>query len=205
MPVTIDYFFTSISPWTYLGHDAVIAAAARHDAVLKPRPMVLATVFETSGAVPLAKRTPARQRYRLIELQRAMARRSLPLNLHPKFFPADPALADHCSIAVERAGGDPFAFMRRVFSGVWARDENIADEDAIHAMLAETGNDAAAILKDAGSGAVRKIREKNTEDAIAAGAVGAPCYVLSGEPFWGQDRIDDLDEALASGRTPYTA
>lgn len=205
MPATIDYFFTSISPWTYLGHDPVMEVAARHGAELRPRPMNLGAVFEASGAVPLAKRTPARQRYRLIELQRTTARRKLPLNLHPKFFPADPALADLCVIALAEAGGDTLAFMRRVMSGVWARDENIADEAALAAMLEETGHASRTVLASARTDAIAAIRRGNTEAAIEAGAVGAPCYVLDGEPFWGQDRIDDLDEALASGRAPFRA
>jgi 2-hydroxychromene-2-carboxylate isomerase len=204
MPAVIDYFFTSISPWAYLGHDAVLKVAARHGAELRPRPFNIAEVFATSGAVPLAQRPVPRQRYRLVELQRFSAMRNVKLNLHPRYFPADPTLADHCVAALVISGGRPLDFVGRAMSGLWTRDENLADPETIRSMLAETGHDADAVLRLAGSPEVAELRARNTADAIASGAVGAPCYVLNGEPFWGQDRIGLLDDALASGRPPYS-
>ena len=70
MSVVIDYFLTSISPWTYLGHQPIQEVAARHGAVLRVRPVNLGDMFKISGQVSLADRTPVRQRYRMLELQR---------------------------------------------------------------------------------------------------------------------------------------
>ncbi len=203
MPATIDYFFTSISPWTYLGHDAARALAAKHGAALAVRPVNLGGMFKVSGQVPLAERPAVRQRYRLIELQRFAHFRGKPLNVRPAHFPTDPTLADLTICAIVADGGDPLDYMGSVFSAVWAEEKNIADEATLAALLTEAGFDAAAILDKANTPAVAAVRAKNTEDAIAVDASGVPCFVLGGEPFWGQDRLDILDHALTTGRPPF--
>ncbi len=203
MPATIDYFFTSISPWTYLGHDAARALAARHGATLVVRPVNLGGMMKVSGQVPLAERPAVRQRYRFVELQRFAHLRGKPMNFRPAFFPTDPTLADHTVCAIVAAGGDPLDYMGSVFSAVWADEKNIADEATLAALLSSAGFDAAAILDKANTPAVAAIRAKNTEDAIAVDASGVPCFVLGGEPFWGQDRLDILDHALTTGRPPF--
>ena len=202
---SFDYFFTSASPFAYLGHSALMDMARKHDAQVAFRPVRLADVFEVSGALALAKRPPVRQSYRFLELQRLAEMRGLPINIQPKFFPVDPALADLSIIAIIESGEDPSAFMTGVFEAVWSREEDIADEANIRAFLTESGFDADRMLEFARSDRAAAIRAKNTSDAIAAGVVGAPAYVLNGEPFWGQDRIEYLDQALKSGREPYQA
>jgi len=205
MAERIDYFFTVTSPWAYLGHDAFLTLADRHRAQIAYRPIPIGPVFAASGAVPLAQRPAIRQRYRLIELQRWRARRGLPLNLKPAFHPADASLADCAAIAIAQRGGDPGAYLSRAFRAVWAEERNIADEGVVGDLLEASGEAADAIVAAAGSEAVREIYRANGEAATATGGVGSPVYVRRGEPFWGQDRLDFLDEALASGRAPFTA
>ena len=199
----IDYYFTSSSPWVYLGHAAIRAVAQRHGARLNPRPVQLGGVWEISGAVPLAQRTPTRQRYRFLELQRFAELRSLPIVYRPKAAPLDPTLADLTVAAILVDGGDPLDFMASLFSAFWAEDRNIADEAVVAALLEQHGLDPAAVMARAGSDAAAALRRENTQAAIAADAIGVPAYVLDGEVFWGQDRIDLLDRALSSGRAPY--
>ncbi|CAG1015868.1 MAG: 2-hydroxychromene-2-carboxylate isomerase [Rhizobiaceae bacterium] len=203
MPATIDYFFTSISPWTYLGHDPARALAAKHGATLAVRPVNLGGMFKVSGQVPLAERPAVRQRYRLIELQRFAHYRGKLLNLRPAFFPTDPTLADHTICAIVASGGDPLEYMGSVFAAVWAEEKNVADEATLAQLLSSAGFDAAAVLDRAKTVEIAAMRMKNTEDAIAVDASGVPSFVLDGEPFWGQDRLDLLDYALATGRPPF--
>ncbi|BAJ82441.1 putative oxidoreductase [Acidiphilium multivorum AIU301] len=139
MAATITYVFTSHSPWTYLGHAAFLDIARRHGAAVEYRPVPLGAIFAETGGQPLAKRHPVRQRYRLVELQRWRARRGLPLNLHPQFFPVDPVLADRLAIAIAEAGGDPDPFLRRVFAAVWAEERNLADPATIADLAAASG------------------------------------------------------------------
>jgi 2-hydroxychromene-2-carboxylate isomerase len=205
MAETIDYYFTSASPFTYLGHQAVRAVAGRHQVQLNPKPVNLMRLWEVSGAVPLPKRPPVRQRYRLLELQRVAGFRGLPINVRPKYWPVDPALADHAVIALAASGRDALGFMGRILAAVWANDENIADEATIASCLEAEGIEPGPVLQAARSGEVAAVRARNSEEAVAADAVGVPCYVRAGEPFWGQDRIEYLDQALATRRPPFRA
>lgn len=200
---TIDYYMTCVSPWTYLGHRPIQQVAERHGATLVVKPVNLGEMFKVSGQVALAERPAVRQRYRFIELQRFAEMRGRRLNPKPRFFPVNPTLADHTIIAILRSGGDPFAYMDSVFSAVWADDKDIADEATVAGLLTAAGFDADAILARANDAETAAIRARNTQDALEVDATGVPSYVLAGEPFWGQDRIDLLDRALSSGRAPF--
>jgi 2-hydroxychromene-2-carboxylate isomerase len=205
MPVRIDYFFSLVSPYAYLGHAAFIEVATRHGATVAPRPVKMLEVFRAAGGVPLGQRPVARQRYRYIELQRARAERDLPLNLQPKFFPVDGSLADRCACVLIAQGHDVSQFMLSAFRTLWVEEGDLADVATLSALLARHGFDATATLADANRDKAQSLYEENTQAAIACDLPGLPGYVLQGEPFWGQDRIDTLDAALRSGRDPYRA
>ncbi|MCY0149782.1 2-hydroxychromene-2-carboxylate isomerase [Hoeflea sp. G2-23] len=199
----IDYYFYCASPFTYLGHNKICDLAERHKVLLNYKPVNLKALWDISGAVPPGQRPPVRQRLRLIELQRLAAWRELPIKTTPKYFPVDPALADKVVIALSQDGHDPRYFMAKVLAGVWANDDDIADEAVLASYLSQVGLDPGPPLADAKTEAVAAIREQNSREAIAADAVGVPTYVFNGEPFWGQDRIELLEQALVTGRQPY--
>lgn len=200
---TIDYYFSSISPFTYLGHKAFEDVAHRHGCAIAYKPVNLAGVFENSGALPLPKRPKVRQRYRLLELRRIADYRKLPINVKPAFFPADATLADQCAIALVEAKKNPSDFIWKVLSSVWANEENIADPTLLAGHLSALGFDAPSVIEYASSNEAAAIRAQNTKEAVAADACGVPAYVLNGEVFWGQDRIDLLDFALKTQRRPF--
>lgn len=203
MPRQIDYYFTLLSPWTYLGHATFIEMARRHDCAIVYRPTPLRMVFDETGGLPLPKRHPVRQRYRILELQRWRLARALPLVLHPKHFPFDVSLADRVVIAIAQAGDDPAAFVSAVLAGVWARDEDLSRPDLVAGLADEAGFDGAALLAAAASEAVLRLYAATIDVAIEAGVFGAPSYVLDGEVFWGQDRLGLLEDALTSGRAAF--
>src|SRR5580658_3504470 len=95
----VDYYFTPISPWTYLGHQRVGAMAERQGARIVVKPVDFAKVFAASGGLPLAKRPPQRQAYRLFELKRWRRFLDIPLNLEPAHFPAPAELASRLILA----------------------------------------------------------------------------------------------------------
>ena len=208
MARVVEYFFTLQSPWSYIGHATFTEVAARHDARIDYRPMNLGRIFPESGGLPLAKRHPARQAYRLVELQRWIAKRRLPMVMHPRFWPFDPTLADRVVTALAAAGGDAAAHIPRVlprlFAGTFEREEDLADDRVVAAVLDEAGLDAAAIIASAREDVIGEVYAENAAMALARGAIGAPTYCLDGEVFWGQDRLELLDDALASGRAPFT-
>ena len=203
MPTVIDYFYAHHSPWAYLGHRAFKAMADRNGVAIRLRPVDLAGVFEASGGLPLGKRHPVRQAYRFIELQRWRDKRAVPLTFKPKFFPVASAFSDRCAIALAEEGGPAYDFSTKVFQAIWADDRNIADEAVLSAVLQSLGQEPTAVLAAAHSDEIAALYARNRQDAIGLGVIGSPCYVLNGEPFWGQDRLDLLEEALVSGREPY--
>jgi 2-hydroxychromene-2-carboxylate isomerase len=138
-----------------------------------------------------------------MEMQRWRDKRNLPLTLKPAHFPMDATRANKAVIAVIEAGGNPAQLIGAMLKGVWADEFNVADEAVIARLLADAGFDSASILSAADSDAVTAIYDQNGQDAIAVDVFGAPGYVLDGEVFWGQDRLELLDDALASGRGPY--
>ena len=202
---TIDYYFTLLSPFAYLGHRAFLDVANKHGAKVHFRPVNIMGVWGDSGAVPVPQRPKARQDYRLIELQRWREVRGVALTLQPKHFPTSPVLADRSVIALVEMDKDPSEYMEAVFQALWVDEQNIAEEDVLAHRLADTGHDSDAVLSAAQEKNAADIHDSNTAEAIRAQAIGAPCYVLDGEPFWGQDRIGLLDAALTTGRPPFKA
>lgn len=199
----IDYYFTLLSPWTYLGHGAFIELAKQHGLSVRYRPTPLRSVFDETGGLPLPKRHPVRQRYRVLELQRWRAKRDLPLTLFPKFFPYDVSLADKIVLALVARDEDPAGFVAEVLADVWAREQDMSRPELILAAAARAGIDTAGLVEAAGSEATTQAYQAAIAEAVAAGVFGAPSYILDGEIFWGQDRLDLLADALASGRTAY--
>ena len=203
MAARVDYFVSLISPYAWLGHAALMEVARETGAQLRFRPVRIFELFDANGGLPLGKRAPARQRYRLVELQRWREQRGLPLNLAPAFFPVDIALADRCVIALVEDGHDPSAYMEAAFRALWAHDLDLADVQVVAAVLMQCGFDADATLARAAGHDVEAIYADNTRAAIAADLPGLPGYVLNGEPFWGQDRVEALRLALLSERAPF--
>jgi carboxymethylenebutenolidase len=199
--VVVDYYFAPQSPWTYLGHLRFWDIAKRHGATIHVRPVDLGgQVFPQSGGLPLGKRAPQRQAYRLVELQRFSDWLHAPINLQPKYFPVSGDDAARLIIAVEMHDGAEAA-MRitdAVLRAVWVEERHIADEAVLAELLRERELPARR-LEDAHTQAVHKRYEEHTQAAIAAGVFGAPSYVVGGEIFWGQDRLDFLERRLQQG------
>lgn len=198
MPTTVQYYFAPNSPWTYLGHLRFWDIARKHGATIEVLPVDLGgKVFPQSGGLPLAKRAPQRQAYRLVELKRFSEHLHAPMNLQPKFFPVNPDDAAKLIIAVALHDGADAAMhiTDAVLRAVWVDERNIADEATLATLLRERELPARR-LEDAHSQAVAERYEANTARAIEAGVFGAPSYVVGGEIFWGQDRLDFLDSRL---------
>lgn len=199
----IDYYFALYSPWSFLGHDLFMKIAGHRGLEVRFRPVNLGEVFKETGGLPLSQRPPARQRYRWMELQRWSDKRKIAFNLKPKFWPYKGSLPDRCIIAIGLEGRSPDAYIRRAFAAVWQEDMDLGDEAVLASLLGEVEEPAALILERANSPMVEALYDENRRYALDAGVFGAPSYVLDGEVFWGQDRLDMLDDALAINRKPY--
>lgn len=194
---TVRYFFTPISPWTYLGHDHFVAMAERHGATVLVRPMDLGRVFPNSGGLPLAKRAPQRQAYRLHELARWPAHRGVPLTVHPKHFPVPADIASRAIVAADMAAGTPAALRLAgaLMRACWAEDRDISDGPTVTAIVAACGLDTQALA--ARDAEAARAYDAFTDEAIERQVFGAPWYQVGDEPFWGQDRLEFVERALA--------
>ena len=198
MSTTVDYYFTPQSPWTYLGHARFAHMAHASGATVRVLPIDLGgKVFPISGGLPLGQRAPQRQAYRLLELQRYSDQLHAPFNLHPRYFPVADDDAARLIIAVDLHDGADAAMQigGAIFSAVWVRERNLADAQVLAELLAECGLSAQRLAQSR-EPAVQQRYEANTQQAIDAGVFGAPSYVLGGELFWGQDRLDFVERKL---------
>ena len=196
----VAYHFTTVSPWSYLGHALFLDITHRHGATVSVHPTPFGSVFAESGGLPLPKRHPLRQRYRLSELQRWRARRDVPLTLHPRFFPADATLADCTALAAVREGLDALPFVGAAMRACWAEERDIADPDTVEELAGANG--LPLTLSREARARLEEEYRAGAAEALAKGVFGAPSFVLNGEVFWGQDRLELLDDALGSGRGP---
>ncbi len=203
MSHSVDYYFAPQSPWAYLGHQRFQQILDAAGASVRVMPIDLGgKVFPISGGLPLGQRAPQRQAYRLTELARFSKWLGAPLRLKSTYFPVGGDDAAKLIIAVDMAAGAKaaMAITGAILSAVWAQQRNIADEKTLAELLKEQYLPASC-LEQAYSQAVQMRYESYTQMAIDAGVFGAPSYVVDGEIFWGQDRLDFVERALTSSHT----
>ena len=198
----IDYYLSLQSPWTWLGHDRLYAMAQHHGIGIDCRPVDFGAIFAQSGGLPLPKRAPQRQAYRLVELERWRKAAGVELNMHPAHFPAAEALAAHVVTALglqdEDTGNKAGELAGRILKAVWVDEQDIGDDATLRGIISAAGHDAAALLEASGQAATDAAFRQNTDRAIEAGVFGAPTYLYKGELFWGQDRLDFLEQAMTA-------
>jgi len=192
----IDYYFATISPFTYLAGTRLEEIADKHGYTITYKPLDILGLFSRTGGTPPGERHPNRQEYRLQDLRRTADMAGLPLNVKPAFFPTNPAPSSYAIIAAQAAGGgDLGGLVHGIGRACWAEEKNIAEDDVIRDVLSAHGFDPK--LADSGLLTGAETYARNLEDAVAAGVFGAPFYVTDDDQrFWGQDRLDQLDWAL---------
>ncbi|MFJ2992579.1 2-hydroxychromene-2-carboxylate isomerase [Pandoraea sp. NPDC087047] len=199
MSLTCEYFLATQSPYVYMGHARFVALARRYDVQIQLKPMDLGRIFNGSGGLPLAKRSPQRQAYRLVELARWSKYLDLPLNLQPKFFPVSGDPSARLVVATQLAHGTDKALelIGAVSQALWVDERNIADDATLQAIADSLSLDGKSLLTASNGASVQAAYDANTDDAASAGVYGAPWFVFQGEPYWGQDRLDFLERAFA--------
>lgn len=193
----IDYYFSVLSPNTYLAGTRLEAVAVKHGATITYKPVDIMALFARTGGTPPPQRHESRQELRRQELRRQAAKLGMKLKVNPPHWPTNPAPASYAFIAAQKNGdGNLGALVHAITRSCWADKLDIADDEVIKDCLVECGFDPA--LADSGLLEGAETYAKNLEDAVMAGAFGAPFYITdSDERFWGQDRIEDLDAHLS--------
>jgi len=192
---TIDYYLSLISPWSYLGHQRLQDIATRHQATIKLWPVDFALIFPSTGGVPLPRRSPQRQAYRMQELQRWRDYLDLPLTLEPKHFPVSDKLAAAMVIKLrEQQVVSALRLAGACLRACWVEEKDISDRNTLLAIASENQLDGEELLSAAEQ--APQIIAADSEAAVKRGVFGAPSYLYNKQIFWGQDRLDFLDRAL---------
>ncbi len=198
----IDYYLSPVSPWTYLGAERFRKLANIHDARVNVFIMDLALVFPETGGLPLPKRSSQRQAYRLQELSRFSQFLQIPLTLKPAHFPPSSPLASIAIMATRENHGAEAALLasEALLIQIWSQETDIGDSTVVATALNDAGLPGDAILADAenNADAYSELVAKDSQSAIDANIFGAPSFVVDGQVFWGQDRLDMLGWYLAN-------
>ena len=197
----IDYYISLNSPWTYLGSARFIEHAAKHGATVTTKPTRFADVFAQTGGLPLPKRAPERQAYRMMELKRWRDELSIPIVLEPSNFPSDETLGARLVVAAGLSGQDAALLSSEIGRSLWEHDANIGDWSVLQEAAGRAGLDADAV-RAAGPDdeELDALVTRHTEEAVSRGVFGAPSYAFDdGEIMWGQDRVHFVAKKLAAG------
>jgi 2-hydroxychromene-2-carboxylate isomerase len=193
---TIDYYFSLMSPFTYLAGMELEQIAGRHGARIHYKPMDITEVFPQTGGVPLPKRHWSRQEYRLQELRRLSAAKGLDINLKPAHFPVDVTFASLAVIAAARAGKPVGEFVHSLLRAVWCEERDISDRATVEAIAGQCGIDMADLESKLTES--EETFRANTREAIERGVFGSPFYIVDDERFWGQDRLEWVERYLSA-------
>ncbi|MCE8033694.1 MAG: 2-hydroxychromene-2-carboxylate isomerase [Halomonas sp.] len=197
MSHTITYYYSLVSPWTYLGHARLGEIATHHGATIDYVPVTVSAVFPRTGGLPLPKRAPERQAYRLIELKRWPQLLGIPLNVEPKHFPTDDRPAARMALSAKAQGHGIAGLSLAILRACWAEERDIADLATLREIADACGLDGQALLDESETQAGQERLDDACEQAVAAGCFGVPWYEVAGEPFWGQDRLELVEKKLA--------
>jgi 2-hydroxychromene-2-carboxylate isomerase len=189
---TIDYYYAPISGFAYLGEKRLVEIARRAGASIAFHPVDIVAVFAASETVPPFRQSPARLAYRLHDLKRQADRLGLPINPKPKYWPVPAALPAKLILSAERLGIDPHLISFAMLEAIYAREMDLSDPDTVAGIVRELPVDGDALLAEAATQAADERFSAATQSAIETGVFGSPTYLLDGEVFFGQDRLDML-------------
>ena len=193
----IDYYFWINSDWAYLGADRLVDLAERHGATVVHKPVDLLDVYARTGGIPLPERSKERQSYREAELRRWSKKLSIPLNITPRYMCPNGDLASRFTIAADQLGYSIAPLYKAILHAQWCSEQDISDPAVLTTIATGLNMPAAAIIEHAQTSGVEQSYRRNTDEAVAVGVFGSPTYVVGGELFWGQDRLEFLEDALA--------
>jgi 2-hydroxychromene-2-carboxylate isomerase len=199
---SIDFYFSFVSLYTYIGYEAFQSLVKRHDLEVHYKPIDLHAIFSASGGLPVSKRPPQRQAYRLVEMQRWALARNIPLVLKPKYHPSNPQIGHRMLLAALAKQQDVRAFVGNALKVLWVDDLNIEDAAVMIAVADKSGLDGKALYIQSQDSAIQSQVEALTLEGVQRQVFGTPFFFYENEPFWGQDRLDMLEDLIVSNRAP---
>lgn len=201
MPL-IEYFYSAHSAFAYLGSRRLYEICAAYGVELVHKPFDLSPVVEAQGGLPFRARTQAHVDYFFgREIERWAELRDVPVvPYRPTHHDADYAAANGMIAAVGASGPKVDALAHAVLQAHWRDDADLSDQSVLESIADAQGHHGRALLHQATSTAIKNLLARNTAEAMDKGVFGSPTYVVDGEPFYGQDRLELVERAL---RAPF--
>ncbi|MBX7113949.1 MAG: 2-hydroxychromene-2-carboxylate isomerase [Myxococcaceae bacterium] len=194
MPVTLEFFFDFMSPYTYLASTQIDALAVRNGAHVRWRPVHLPGVFKAAGTqAPIE--TPAKAIHNIKDLGDWSKHYGIPPLIFPEGWPGTLTAANRVALALE-AQGKTASFARKLFARLWTTGDNGNSPALLAEMLSAEGVDAAAVLAEAATEPVKQRLRDNTEELVKRGGYGLPTIFVGEEMFVGNDRLMFVEAAV---------
>ncbi len=195
MNKTVEFWYDFLSPTAYLGYWRLKDIAARTGATVDYRPMLLGGVFKSTGNQTPVNVKP-KGKWMFFDMANYARKYGVPLKPNPYFVFSSLPLMRGAILAQER--GDLEPYNDAIFYGVWRDAKNLAEPGVIVETLKEAGLDAGAYVEGIQQQAVKDKLIANTNEAVEKGAFGAPTFFVGDKMWWGQDRLDWVEEELAA-------
>ena len=198
MAEPLDFYFDFSSPYGYFASLRIDAVAARHGRETRWRPFLLGVVFKTTGQAPLTTQ-PLRGDYARRDFARSARLYGAPLSW-PERFPIPTQAAARAFYWLDDRDGDlSRRFAHAAYRAYFGEGRDISPSGVVVEIAREAGADGDALAAALADPAVKARLKAETEAAMARGVFGSPFVFVDGEPFWGADRLDQVDRWLATG------
>jgi 2-hydroxychromene-2-carboxylate isomerase len=194
MAKQLEFLFDYGSPFSYLANIQLPGFAKRNGAAVIYRPILLGAVLKaTANSSPMA--VPAKASYLAGDLRRWAARYGVMFKLNPHPFMANTLSLMRGAVAAQRLGIFP-AYHDAIYRAAWAEGLDLGESTVLTGVLQRVGVNVAELIAASERQDIKDELRRNTEDAVARGAFGAPTFFVGDEMFWGNDRFDFVEEAL---------
>jgi 2-hydroxychromene-2-carboxylate isomerase len=190
----MEFLFDYGSPFSYLASLQIEGLAKRNGAVIVYTPILLGAVLKATGNASPAT-VPAKGRYMATELRRWSARYGVAFKPNPHAFMSNTLPLMRAAVAAQKIGFFPL-YHRAVYRAVWAEAQDLGDEAGLRGMLGKAGLPATELMAAAERQGVKDELRHNTDRAVERGVFGAPTFFVGNEMFWGNDRLDFVEETL---------
>lgn len=198
MSAPIDFYFDFSSPYGYVASELIEALAAKHGRTVLWHPMLLGVAFKAIGTAPLPS-IPLKGPYSLRDIGRTARFFGVPYK-HPNPFPIPTQLAARAFLWIsDRDLNRAKAFARDTYRAYFTEGRNIADQEQVLELAAAQGADKDTLSAALNSAELKERLKAEVELAMARGVFGSPFFIVDGEPFWGSDRLPQLEKWLAEG------
>ena len=198
MSDSIEFYFDFSSPYGYIASECIDEIAARHGREVAWRPYLMGVAMKVTGSSPVVNR-PMLGEYSRRDMERSARRLRLPFSF-PEPFPIPTVAACRAVYWMERVdSGEAKPLAKALYRAYFADGRNISEVDVVANVAAEAGTDRDALLAGIQEPAIKDRLKEVTNDAVERGIFGSPFFLVDGEPFWGHDRMDEVDRWLASG------